>query len=345
MSANLKQQWNVIKSNNPRLRIRDAATELGVSEAELLATDCGSDTTLRLEGDWKELLKRIPDLGKVMALTRNDSAVSERKGNYENVDMGGHWGLVLGKEIDLRLNINNWKYAYAVVREMHGRTLRSVQFFDQYGTAVHKIYLQDEEYLAAFNKLVADYTSKDQSQNQSADKKPQPEPEKPDSMIDKDGFLEAWSKLQDTHDYFPMLKDYGVSRIQAMRLAEGVYTRQVDLSSLRYMLESAAEKKLPIMNFVGNTGAIQIFTGTVERLKVINNYYNILDTDFNLHVREDLLGSAWVVEKPTEDGLVTSLEFFDKNGQNIMLFFGARKPGIPELKEWRELVKTIQPKN
>src|SRR5690348_18119092 len=29
---------------------------------------------------------------------------------------------------------------------------------------------------------------------------------------------------------------------------------------------------------------------------------NILDPDFNMHLREDLIESAWVVRKPTTDG-------------------------------------------
>jgi putative hemin transport protein len=48
-------------------------------------------------------------------------------------------------------------------------------------------------------------------------------------------------------------------------------------------------------------------------------------------VREDLVASAWVVRKPTVDGIVTSLEVFDADGCEIALFFGERKPGTPEL--------------
>ena len=37
----LKQAWKNLRGENPKIRIRNAAEELGVSEAELLATDCG----------------------------------------------------------------------------------------------------------------------------------------------------------------------------------------------------------------------------------------------------------------------------------------------------------------
>ena len=57
-----------------------------------------------------------------------------------------------------------------------------------------------------------------------------------------------------------------------------------------------------------------------------------------MHLREDHVASAWVVKKPTEDGVVTSLELFDADGKQITLIFGKRKPGIPEREEWRAVV-------
>jgi iron complex transport system ATP-binding protein len=90
------------KAENPKVRIRKAAKQLGVSEAELVACGIGQ-TAIRLEGDFREMLKDVPSLGYVMALTRNDHVVHERKGVYEQVSFDNHVGLVLGEDIDLRL--------------------------------------------------------------------------------------------------------------------------------------------------------------------------------------------------------------------------------------------------
>ena len=43
----------------------------------------------------------------------------------------------------------------------------------------------------------------------------------------------------------------------------------------------------------------------------------------------------------TVDGLVTSLELFDAEGDTIAMFFGERKPGKPELCEWRALIENL----
>ncbi len=59
------------------------------------------------------------------------------------------------------------------------------------------------------------------------------------------------------------------------------------------------------------------------------DWLNVLDDDFNMHLRDTAVASAWVVKKPTVDGIVTSLELFDDKGDNLVIFFGKRKPGEP----------------
>src|SRR3546814_14597015 len=80
----LRSRWLALKSEEPGLRARDAATRLGVSEAELLAARCG-DSVRRLDGPWQELVKEMPALGTVMVLTRNDSAVHEKVGRFDKI--------------------------------------------------------------------------------------------------------------------------------------------------------------------------------------------------------------------------------------------------------------------
>ena len=88
--------------DNPKMRERDLATQLGISEAELVAAHCG-DGVLRIEPRVNDLLVGLGAVGEVMALTRNESVVHEKIGVYENVEPGEHAALVLGEQIDLRV--------------------------------------------------------------------------------------------------------------------------------------------------------------------------------------------------------------------------------------------------
>src|SRR5690554_2814479 len=140
-TLSLKEQWNQLKKDQPRLRIRNAADALGVSEVELLATRIGEGVT-RLNPDFKDILLEIESLGKVMALTRNEECVHERKGIYLNADFSNpHAGLFVGEDIDLRIFLSHWKKVFAVIEENARGISRSLQFFGKDGEAIHKIFL------------------------------------------------------------------------------------------------------------------------------------------------------------------------------------------------------------
>jgi putative hemin transport protein len=166
---------------------------------------------------------------------------------------------------------------------------------------------------------------------------------KDDSEIDVPAFHGAWDAMSDTHQFFGMLRKFGLARTQALRLAERRYAQPVSTETLQNLLVRASEVAVPIMVFVGNRGMIQIHSGPVKTIRTMGPWLNVLDPGFNLHLRTDLIASAWTVRKPTSDGIVTSLELFDAQGENIAMLFGARKPGSPELEGWRELIEEIEP--
>jgi putative hemin transport protein len=335
-TISLKEQWEQLKTENPKMRIRDAAAQLGVSEAELLATGVGQNV-IRLEGDWKAFLPEVAALGKVMALTRNDDAVHERKGVYNNITFQGPVGTALNADIDLRLFMMNWGSGYAV----NENDRLSFQFFDKSGEATHKIYCTEDSNIEAYHELAKKYTAAEQTTAVTVAPFPEKAPEKADSEIDVTGFHEAWKGIKDTHEFFGMLGKFGVSRIQAMRLSPADFVKQVDNDIIRKILTGAAERNVPIMVFVANKGCIQIHTGEVTKVMEAGPWFNVLDPDFNLHVREGAIANSYIVKKPSEDGTITSVEIFDEKGEMIVQFFGKRKPGIPELTEWRQLVQDL----
>ncbi|MEM1125016.1 MAG: ChuX/HutX family heme-like substrate-binding protein [Bacteroidota bacterium] len=337
----LRARWAAYRDEHPNTRIRNAAADLGVSEAELLATQVGDHVT-RLDTRFEALLRGLEAIGPVMALTRNEACVHEKKGVYRGVEMiyAHDMGIVYAEDpdIDLRLFMNRWHHAFAVETPWDGARdgiRRSLQIFDADGTAVHKVFLIRKSDVAAYEALVAAHRVPDQAPGLTVEPYPAPEPETPDAEIDQVAFLQAWSTLKDTHDFFPLLRDHGVRRLQALRLAEGQFADRVEATSVRTMLQDAAAEGTPIMVFVGSPGCIQIHTGTVRKLKEYGPWYNVLDPGFNLHLHEGLIDSVWVVRKPTVDGDVNALEVFDAQGELIVQFFGERKPGRHELPAWQ----------
>jgi putative hemin transport protein len=340
--ASLRNAWQDLKTKKT-IRIRDAASFLGVSEAELLSCNCGGNVT-RLTGDFRQLLKRVTALGRTMALTRNESCVHERKGVYEDISWSGHVGLVLGPDIDLRLFFSHWKKGYAVTEDNPRGTMRSLQLFDASGAAVHKIYLQEGSDLACYEQLIAAYRAPDQSPGETVKAPAAKVAVRPDNEIDVAGMRRAWSAMEDTHEFFGLLRKFKATRTQALRLVGNDFAHPAPLSGVRTLLETVSHSGLPIMIFVGNLGCIQIHTGPVANIRIIDNWVNVMDPEFNLHLREDHIKQAWIVRKPTADGIVTSLEIFDAAGASIAMLFGKRKPGVPEMTEWQDTIARLFPR-
>lgn len=329
-----------------KLRHRDAARELGVSECEAVAASVGVRgelSAVRLTGPWPELFEELPFIGTVMALTRNDTTVHEKTGAFENMSHEGAMGLALGTDIDLRIFYGRWAHAYAVSEETASGMQRSLQIYDAAGTAVHKVFLREASDLAAWMEFTEKHAHADQAAGQPVEAPaPRAEPP-PDDAIDVSAFHQAWSAMRDTHEFFPLLRKFKLARTQALRLAPTDFAYRVDPLAAKLTLQEAARISLSIMCFVGNPGMIQIHTGPVKHIQVMGPWLNVLDPGFNLHLREDRIAAAWVVKKPTADGVVTSLELFDAGGDTMAMFFGERKPGKRELAGWRALIDALPP--
>ncbi|OEZ63392.1 hemin-degrading factor [Duganella sp. HH105] len=358
-AASLSERYDALRANQPRLQARDAAKTLNVSEADLLAIGIGKTVTRLQEGENvpREIMRRALDLGTVMALTRNENGVLERTGvatklkpqeeitgldadkeKEREARLRNIAGGYLGGEIDMRFTFKNWKYAFAVVQPgKDGVVSRSLQFFDAHGDAVHKVYVKSEAGVPVFDKLVADFRNPVQSADLKVTAAPAKTAEKPDSAIDVKEYQMAWNELTDVHQFNRLLGEFGLTREQAMRLAPASSVQRVTPLAVRQLLEESAKQKLEIMAFLGNEAAIQIYSGKVSKVQEAGGWFNVLDPEFNLHLRDNAFNSGYVIKRAG----VTSVEFFDKNGELVVSFFGVRERNKPQPQSWLDMTAAL----
>ena len=221
--------------------MRDAAAALGVPEAALVEARRATGAARRLrrpdvaEG-FGALLARLPAAGEVMALTRNEACVHEKTGRYNPPAFEGAMGQVVG-EIDLRLFTRHWRFGYLLDEDTRSGPRRSLQFFDATGTAVHKVYATAATDAAAFARIAED--AADPGAPPAAFEPARPAAERPDAEIDVAGFRAAWAELRHTHEFVLLLRRFGVTRAQAIRLAPD-FARPVGPEAAHALLASAA---------------------------------------------------------------------------------------------------------
>lgn len=345
--TSLFEQWMAQRHSEPGLHTRDAARRFGVTESELIASAVGQESRTpgvrarRLRADFREIVAALPALGEVKTMTRNEHAVIEKHGVFTEVDTKSLHGLVLGKDIDLRLFFAPWSAGFAVEDNTSNGARRSLQFFDRSGQSIHKVFVDDAG-LDAYEALVARYLSDDQSPAERVEAVSSPSVPKPDSEIDVAGFGAAWDAMTDTHEFFGLLRRFGVTRTQGLRLAGDRRATRVATSAAEPVLQQVAASALPVMIFVGNPGVLQVVSGPIKRVARGGGWLNILDPGFNLHLRDEAVTEAWVVRKPTSEGVVTSFELFDAAGETVALFFAYRKEGPEAGLAWERLLNEVQ---
>ncbi|MBB5222570.1 putative hemin transport protein [Amaricoccus macauensis] len=344
LATDLLEREAALRADGANPRMRDAAAALGVPEAALLEARRAGGAAVRLRrADVAEgfgtILARLPEVGEVMALTRNETCVHELTGRFSEPAFEGAMGQVVG-EIDLRLFMQHWRYGYCLDEDTRSGPRRSLQFFDATGTAIHKVYATGGTDRAAFDAIVAAVADPDAAPAAFVLPKPRAG-ERPDGEIDVAGFRAAWDGLGMTHEFFMILRRFGVTRAQGMRLAGPERARQVPVSALRAVLDGVAAEGVPIMVFVSNPGCVQIETGPVQRIVEVGSWLNVLDPGFNLHLDTAGVAGAWVVRKPSVNGEIHSLEVYDSAGDLACQIFGHRKAGGRELAEWRGLVTGV----
>ncbi|TMN71941.1 hemin-degrading factor [Pseudoalteromonas sp. S1727] len=344
---NILKNYRQLLMQEPTIRAVDAAKQLQITEAQLIAAQVGDGVTqlniTHLEG----ILKGFKKLQHVMALTRSAHIVSEISGCYEKIYCSERNGIktaiaINPGGIDLRLFISKWHSAFAV---QTNPKYSSIQFFDQHGTAVHKVFTTEQTDMAAFEQLVTRYKSAKQSTELAIlapeitvnEYKPLPE-------IDIQGFREGWKNLQDVHQFPALLTKFAVSRTQGLEIAGKQWAQEVSPDCLTEVFETVRDQQSELMIFVNNHGAVQIYSGKLQHLKQVGKWYNVLDNGFNLHLLTDQFSRAFVVKKPTDSGAteVHSIEFFDSHGNTTMTLFGRRTEGKVQSRQWVALCNRLR---
>lgn len=326
-----------LRSAEPKARARDFAAAKGITEAELVAANVGHGVTV-IDATPDRLVPLLQELGDVLALTRNESCVHERKGTYIDYHPGQFAQVVLGPEIDLRIFPSHWVHGFAVVDACGESVKRSVQIFDAAGDAIHKIHLLPDSDLAAFDRLVEALRLDAQSDALApAARVPvevaKSQPERADALRTE------WAAMTDTHQFLRMVRKLKMNRLGAYRVIGAPHARPLDPEAVTLALSGAAEAGIPVMIFVGNMGCIQIHGGPIEKIVPMGPWINVMDPRFNLHLRADKIAEVWHVTKPTQRGPAVSIEAFDSRGELILQIFGSRKDG--RIEDWDALAAAL----
>ena len=343
----LWQQYQALKEKIPMLFPTEGATALGVSEFELMLA---SPYSQYIGDQCKAVLKQFETFGDMESIVRNELAVHEKMAPYHNLKLGEKMGLALNVGgLDLRFFMWQWRHMLAVTDTSRAdKPSYSIQFYNGEGAAIDKVYLRElsDENIANWQALIAPQQQTVNTETLTLEVQAPLSEWRYKALNEeaREQLQQGWQAMTDVHQFHSLLKNIDIDRASSYHQAPDQMTQQLDISAVEAVFTHARDAKCPIMIFVGNSGLVQIQTGTVQTLKRMGDWFNILDkdhNDFTLHLKDRALAQVWCVKRPTKDGIVTCIEGFDGHGVSIFSVFGQRLEGTPELAEWQQIVATV----
>ncbi|OSI10907.1 ChuX/HutX family heme-like substrate-binding protein [Neisseria zoodegmatis] len=341
---NLWEQYQANKAQKQGMYFpREAAADLGVSEGALMA-DAPETVYLGGKNHVRGIVLKLHTLGLVQCIVRNSVCVHEKQGIYENVSMSETSGIAVNVGgIDLRIFPARWHHVLAVTNRDGEKVSRSVQFYDEFGVSVQKVFMREEGKEAEWQALLDAFRTEGKPAFQTGELPPATAT--PALLSEKEAaFQERWNELKDVHHFGGLLETFEVDRQTAYRHAPEGSTKLLNHSAWQQVLEAARDRGINIMIFAGNRGLVQIQTGKVHNVVRARGYLNVLDgkeEGFSMHLKDDEIVETWVVRRPIRDGFVTCVEGFDSRRKTVLQIFGKRKEGEPELEAWREITDKL----
>ncbi|MDR2863682.1 MAG: hypothetical protein LBV54_07425 [Puniceicoccales bacterium] len=266
-SEELRQAWQELKTRTPHLYARDAARQLGVPEARLIALGNG-DTSFRLHiPDYAAFFNGLAQFGETLVLARNDGAVLEKDSvlHFEEKD---HYFIATGDGVRLAFGKASLAHVFVVHAEKWVR--RGIQFFDASGNAVFKLYFRDDAKIPAFDEWIKPWLSADQSPALATI--PVPAPALPPTHCG-------------AHAHEGTSGHCGAHKSVATLI-------NLPPESYKTLLEAAAKSGEPITLSLANANSFFSVTATIQKTAPSGPWFNILDDTLHMHLSVDAVKSA-----------------------------------------------------
>ena len=287
----IQSRWNTFLLENNKVRIRDAAAQLGTSEASLLSTEISESTSFLNIDNYENFLSEVLSMDKIMLLIRNDSVVHEKTISTKDIRLKENKIIdINSNDLILEFNPNLFKYVFSQNKVHAKKSLRSFQIFDGCGNAVLKIYLKGRD-KSKFDRIVNQYKTdyNYELQNKSIYKQLK-------SNKNEEKNIHLIKNLKEIRTYDYELKD----------------------EILRKMLTLASKTKIPIQIYAIGPGTIQYHRNTVNKIIDFGPWINVIDKTFNLHAIENDLIRTKLDQYNTGNQNFYSIKFYDKNDNHIL---------------------------
>ena len=304
-----------------KLRHQEIASFLNVTEVELIDSHVGVTKfesiksfpnlarAIRLKPLWSNIIQDTQGFGEVMSLTRNAHAVHENLAFYKHASSSDDVGMVLSDELMMRFMYERWGHGY-LFEECKSTVLqRSIQFFDEFGSPVHKIFLLPHSHHWYFDELAKRWTDSNQEPGILVQEKSES-----DGQMNRDALV---SIIEERH---ASQKDI------------------IDSDMVQSLLRSSVELKLPLIITVQNDGVSQSHDGVLDEIRDHNHWLHLINQQFNCHLQLTQMPRIYINHQDSP----FLIEMLDEKGFLLASIALSAKATPANQQAWEELLDQVK---
>ena len=302
-------------------RHREIASFLNVTEVELIDSHVGVTKltsiksfpnlarAIRLKPLWSNIIQDTQGFGEVMSLTRNAHAVHENLAFYKHASSSDDVGMVLSDELMMRFMYERWGHGY-LFEECKSTVLqRSIQFFDEFGSPVHKIFLLPQSHHWFFDELAKRWADSNQEPGILVQEKSES-----DGQMNRDALV---SIIEERH---ASQKDI------------------IDADVVQSLLRSSVELKLPLIITVQNDGVSQSHDGVLDEIRDHNHWLHLINQQFNCHLQLTQMPRIYINHQDSP----FLIEMLDEKGFLLASIALSAKATPANQQAWEELLDQVK---
>ncbi|MEO0453507.1 MAG: ChuX/HutX family heme-like substrate-binding protein [Verrucomicrobiota bacterium] len=334
----IREEAERLKESQPKITPIKLAAALKVTEAELTAAYTGEGPVIRLNTDREMQLHDLHALGQVLLVVRNTTCIHELVGNYPQARFYGGHALLAADSFMMHYDLTQWSYGFAV--EKNG--MRNLEFFDQRGRAVHKVFTTDQTNFQSWNDWVSRYAAEKQSPIVEVERLEEIVPDDIDQReVSRDALCATWDTLTTSDDFQPMIDHLGLSSLEAIRLGGDAYAKRLSKDALGQFLNHSVQESLSIEATVCSSGTTQNYKGQIKQVTEFGDWLNVLDPHFNLHIDMKAVDSIWMVQKAKAKKPVTVIEVLNRDGKSVLELSESQPVQQPDSSVWKAVIESL----
>lgn len=160
-------------------------------------------------------------------------------------------------------------------------------------------------------------------------------------QADTVSLLSHWRHLNSEHAIPVILAKHGLTRLEAVQLLAPHFSQVIKVSAFFELMQHIEQQSWNISLSLHSSNMLQSYQGGIcASYQAVYHWY-CYGQNFYLQLEQAALASAWIVHKPSSEGLLSSLELYHHSGELLLSLTDLPTGDVVQRGEWFKYLQLL----